>query len=149
MPYDQRVCIDKHIRVGLWYDVSVQPGTQGVLLAPRKDLVAYPTLKIMAFDIETSKAPLKFPNAEVDGIIMISYMLGTQGYLIVNREIVSQDIHDFEYTPKPDFKGPFKIFNEKDEASVLKRWFAHVKESRPQVNTNARTHVHTHTEPHA
>ena len=36
---------------------------------------------------------------------MISYMLDKQGYLIVNREVVSQDIEDFEYTPKPEFEG--------------------------------------------
>jgi hypothetical protein len=36
---------------------------------------------------------------------MISYMLDRQGYLIINREVVSEDIHDFEYTPKPEFEG--------------------------------------------
>lgn len=41
-----------------------------------------------------------------------------QGYLITNREIVSQDIDDFEYTPKPEFEGPFIIFNEPDEVLI-------------------------------
>lgn len=36
---------------------------------------------------------------------MISYMVDKQGYLIVNREVVSEDISDFEYTPKPEFEG--------------------------------------------
>lgn len=36
---------------------------------------------------------------------MISYMVDKQGYLIVNREVVSEDINDFEYTPKPEFEG--------------------------------------------
>ncbi len=40
---------------------------------------------------------------------MISYMLDRQGYLIVNREVVGADISDFEYTPKPEFEGPFKV----------------------------------------
>ena len=40
---------------------------------------------------------------------MISYMLDRQGYLIVNREVVGADIADFEYTPKPEFEGPFKV----------------------------------------
>lgn len=71
----------------------------------------------MAFDIETSKAPLKFPVKEVDQIMMISYMVDGQGYLITNREIVSEDIEDFEYTPKPEYEGPFIIFNEPDEVS--------------------------------
>lgn len=39
------------------------------------------------------------PLPQVDPVFMISYMLGTQGYLIINREIVSEDIEDFEYTP--------------------------------------------------
>jgi DNA polymerase epsilon subunit 1 len=72
----------------------------------------------MAFDIETSKAPLKFPVKEVDQIMMISYMVDGQGYLITNREIVSEDIEDFEYTPKPEYEGPFVIFNEPDEVRL-------------------------------
>ena len=38
-----------------------------------------------------------------------------QGYLITNREIVSEDIEDFEFTPKPEYEGPFTVFNEPDE----------------------------------
>lgn len=41
-----------------------------------------------------------------------------QGYLITNREIVSEDVEDFEYTPRPEFEGPFIIFNEPDEVGV-------------------------------
>ncbi|KAH3704632.1 hypothetical protein DPMN_079691 [Dreissena polymorpha] len=47
--------------------------------------------------------------------MMISYMIDGQGYLVTNREIISQDIEDFEYTPRPEFPGPFTIFNEPDE----------------------------------
>lgn len=36
---------------------------------------------------------------------MISYMIDKQGFLITNREVVSEDIQDFEYTPKPEFEG--------------------------------------------
>lgn len=38
-----------------------------------------------------------------------------QGYLITNREIVAEDIEDFEFTPKPEYEGPFCVFNEPDE----------------------------------
>ena len=38
-------------------------------------------------------------------VFMISYMTDKRGFLIVNREIVSEDIADFEYTPKPEFEG--------------------------------------------
>jgi DNA polymerase epsilon subunit 1 len=34
-------------------------------------------------------------------------MIDGQCYLITNREIVSEDIDDFEYTPKPGLDGPF------------------------------------------
>ncbi len=40
-------------------------------------------------------------------VFMISYMLDKQGYLIVNREVVGEDIQSFEYTPKPEFEGRF------------------------------------------
>lgn len=50
--------------------------------------------------------------------MMISYMIDGQGYLITNREIVSEDIDDFEYTPKEGYEGPFTIFNEPDEVPI-------------------------------
>lgn len=87
----------------------------------------------MAYDIETTKLPLKFPDATIDQIMMISYMIDGQGFLITNREIVSEDIEDFEYTPKPEYEGPFMIFNEPDEKAVLERFFLHIKEARPTV----------------
>lgn len=99
---------------------------------------------VLAFDIETTKLPLKFPDAETDQIMMISYMIDGQvsliyftalcslfyfiyefysrlrpfflkGFLITNREIVSENIEDFEFTPKPEYEGPFTVFNEDDE----------------------------------
>lgn len=33
------------------------------------------------------------------------------GYLIINREIVAEDVEDFEYTPKPEFEGSFEVLN--------------------------------------
>jgi DNA polymerase epsilon subunit 1 len=42
-------------------------------------------------------------------------MIDNRGYLIVNREIVSENIEDFEYTPKPEYEGQFTVFNMKDE----------------------------------
>ena len=33
---------------------------------------------MLAFDIETTKLPLKFPDAETDSVMMISYMIDGQ-----------------------------------------------------------------------
>ena len=33
---------------------------------------------VLAFDIETAKSPLKFPDATIDPIMMISYMIDGQ-----------------------------------------------------------------------
>ena len=88
---------------------------------------------VLAYDIETTKLPLKFPDAATDQIMMISYMIDGQGFLITNREIVSQDIADFEYTPKPEYDGPFLVFNEIDERTVINRFFGHIKEAKPTV----------------
>lgn len=130
--YDQRVAIDSGCRVGKWYLVSGVKGTQGVQLktCAREER---PRIKTLAYDIECTKAPLKFPVADVDKIMMISYMIDGQGYLIINREIVSEDIKDFEYTPKPEYPGPFKIFNEKDERALLLRFLNHIKETKPLI----------------
>lgn len=42
-----------------------------------------------------------------------------KGFLITNREIVSENIEDFEFTPKPEYEGPFTIFNEDDEVCQM------------------------------
>lgn len=131
VPYYLRVAIDNDIRVGLWYDVSFHEGTVSMRAVPERVKRADPV--VMAFDIETTKQPLKFPDAEVDVIMMISYMIDGQGFLITNREIISEDIEDFEYTPKDEYEGPFIIFNEPNELALLHRFFSHVRESSPTV----------------
>ena len=88
---------------------------------------------------------------------MISYMLDRQGYLITNREVVGADISNFEYTPKPEFEGPFIVHNEPDELALLLRFVKHMRQVRPHKQhttgisgapsprARARTHTHTHT----
>ena len=131
VPYHMRFLIDTETRCGWWYKVKVKQGE--VTLTHRKDMLARGEVKICAFDIETTKLPLKFPDAEYDQVFMISYMLDGQGYLIINREVVSADIEDFEYSPKPEYPGPFIVWNEPDEAALLRRWFDHMREVRPSV----------------
>ena len=119
------------VRVGLWYNVTSRQG--GVTFERITSIVKRAEPVVMAYDIETSKQPLKFPDQQTDQIMMISYMIDGQGYLITNREIVSEDIEDFEYTPKEEYQGEFTIFNEPDEAALIRRWFEHIRESRPTV----------------
>ncbi|KAI9013156.1 hypothetical protein BC832DRAFT_282542 [Gaertneriomyces semiglobifer] len=129
--YYIRAAINCDLRVGLWYDVKALTGS--IILEPRPDKVKRADPVVLAFDIETTKLPLKFPDASIDSIMMISYMIDGQGFLITNREIVSEDIDDFEYTPKPEYEGVFTIFNEPDEGSMLRRFFEHIQEARPTV----------------
>lgn len=96
----------------------------------RADLLQRAEPRIVAWDIETTKLPLQFPNAEYDQVFMISYMVDKRGYLICNREVVAGDIADFEYTPKPEFEGPFTVFNEANEEATLRRFFTHMQEVR-------------------
>ncbi|KAE8351033.1 hypothetical protein BDV28DRAFT_162607 [Aspergillus coremiiformis] len=131
VPYHVRVAIDKDIRIGKWYTVEAKHGV--ISLTCIEERVQRPDPVVLAFDIETTKLPLKFPDSVIDQIMMISYMIDGQGFLITNREIVSEDISDFEYTPKPEYNGPFMIFNEPDERSVLERFFGHIKEAKPTV----------------
>lgn len=65
--------------------------------------------------------------------MMISYMIDGLGYLIINREIVSEDIEDFEYTPKPEYKGEFTVFNEADEKALIQRFFQHILRVKPSI----------------
>jgi DNA polymerase epsilon subunit 1 len=87
-------------------------------------------LRIMAFDIETTKAPLKFPDSSFDEIMMISYVLDERGFLITNRSIVGADVVDFEYSPKPEYDiGRFTVFNEPNEKALLDKFFSHIRET--------------------
>ena len=94
VPYLARVCIDLNLRVGCWYEVIPENG--GIRMVRQEHILTPSNPKVFAFDIETSKAPLKFPDATKDAIYMISIMIDGQGVLIINREIVSKDISDFE-----------------------------------------------------
>lgn len=80
-----RIPCETDIRCGQWYDVSVS--SAGVMLERRTDLLQRAEVHVCAFDIETTKLPLKFPDAEYDLIMMISYMVDGKGYLIINREV--------------------------------------------------------------
>lgn len=131
VPYHVRFAIDNDIRCGQWYDVNVT--SSDVTLERRKDLLQRAEVHVCAFDIETTKLPLKFPDAEYDLVMMISYMVDGQGYLIINRECVGDDIEDLEYTPKPEYEGHFKVFNVQNELELLQKWFAHMREVKPGI----------------
>lgn len=132
VPFTIRIAIDLNIRCGSWYTVTETK--QSTSLKHHPEITKKPNLTILAFDIECTKAPLKFPESSVDQIFMISYMVtGLGGFLIINREVVSSDIADFEYTPQPKYPGPFHIFNEQNEEDLLRRFFSHYQEIKPQI----------------
>lgn len=54
----------------------MQDGT--IQIQRRPDLVNRAEPVILAFDIETTKLPLKFPDSSIDSIMMISYMIDGQ-----------------------------------------------------------------------
>lgn len=73
-------------------------------------------IRVLAFDIETTKQPLKFPDVKFDQVMMISYIVDGSGFLITNRAVVGEDVTDFEYAPREDYDvGKFTIFNEVNE----------------------------------
>ncbi|GMN22998.1 hypothetical protein TIFTF001_043613 [Ficus carica] len=127
VPYHVRFAIDN----GKFYLLLIS--SNDVMLERRTDLLQRAEVHVCAFDIETTKLPLKFPDPEYDLIMMISYMVDGQGYLIINRECVGDDIEDLEYTPKPEFEGFFKVTNVKNEVELLKKWFAHMQEVKPGI----------------
>eukprot|EP01018_Ginkgo_biloba_P017404 Gb_06608 [translate_table: standard] len=131
VPYHVRFSIDNDVRCGQWFTVKVDSAK--VTVEKRADLLQRAEVHVCAFDIETTKLPLKFPDAEYDMIMMISYMVDGQGYLIINRECVGEDIEDLEYTPKPEFEGNFKVLNVPNEKELLQRWFDHMREVKPGI----------------
>lgn len=81
VPYHVRVSIDCKIFVGLWYSVK-GGGTGPPIITRREDLLVWPDCIVLAYDIETTKLPLKFPDANTDQIMMISYMIDGQVRLL-------------------------------------------------------------------
>ncbi|XP_046401826.1 DNA polymerase epsilon catalytic subunit 1 [Ischnura elegans] len=133
VPYHVRVSIDCKIFVGAWYSVKTFGPHEAPTITRREDLIDRPDTIVLAFDIETTKLPLKFPDVASDQIMMISYMVDGQGFLITNREIISADVDDFEYTPKPEFEGLFVVWNEEDEKALIRRFLDHFMEVKPHV----------------
>jgi DNA polymerase epsilon subunit 1 len=135
VPYHIRVLIDNELRVSGWYDLTLD----GPLLKSfthLKDKLDKADLRVMAFDIETTKSPLKFPDVRFDQIMMISYIVDGCGFLITNREIVGEDVDDFEYAPRADYDvGTFTVFNEPNEEALLRKWFDHIIETKPFIFT--------------
>eukprot|EP01080_Neovahlkampfia_damariscottae_P004429 gene4429-7804_t len=129
--YHMRTCIDNNIRIGNWYKIKFEEGKNEFKLIQK---LKRPPLKICAFDIETTKLPLMFPDSKIDSIMMISYMIDQQGYLIINRQVVSEDVDDFSFNPKDEYKSDeFIVFNEKNEKELLEKFFSHLKEEKPQI----------------
>lgn len=78
MPYHVRVSIDLKIFAGSWYTVKSNGAQAAPVIRARPDLLDRPDMIVLAFDIETTKLPLKFPDAASDQIMMISYMIDGQ-----------------------------------------------------------------------
>ena len=94
VPYHVRVSIDQgrypgrfltdtvanrgqpEIRVGKWYTVEAKHGV--ITLSCIEDRLKQAEPVVLAWDIETTKLPLKFPDATIDQIMMISYMIEGQ-----------------------------------------------------------------------
>lgn len=133
VPYHVRVSIDLKIMCGLWYNIRNRGGIEPPVITVRPDILDRPEPVVLAFDIETTKLPLKFPDAQSDQIMMISYMIDGQGFLITNREIISHDVADFEYTPKPEFEGNFVVFNEENELALIQKFFDHLMDVKPHI----------------
>ena len=79
VPYHQRIAIDTGRRVGKWYTVKEEGGERAAALTPCESRKAFGEPRVLAFDIECVKQPLKFPDATVDPVMMISYMIDGAG----------------------------------------------------------------------
>ena len=60
-------------------------------------------------------------------------MIDGLGFLIINRQIVSEDIENFEYTPRPEYQGEFTVFNEANERALICRFFDHILRVQPSI----------------
>ena len=92
VPYHVRVAIDADVRIGKWYTVEAKHGE--VSLTCIVDRLQRPEPTIMAYDIETTKLPLKFPDALIDQIMMISYMIDKQVSFLLRGSLDRTNIRE-------------------------------------------------------
>lgn len=85
--YTMRVAIDLDLRVGGWYVVTPLQGSETCSVVWQKDMLELCEPRVLAFDIECEKSPLKFPNAANDRIYMISYMVQVCGAASMSKYI--------------------------------------------------------------
>lgn len=72
VPYIMRVSIDLNVFAAHWYTIRCRPSLPAELIRS-EETVAWPEPVVLAFDIETTKLPLKFPDATIDQVIIIQY----------------------------------------------------------------------------
>ncbi|OAG29280.1 DNA polymerase epsilon subunit 1 [Nematocida displodere] len=129
IPVGIQMSIQMNLNAGKWYTIEYT----GQYSVKPSERVFPPDLRSFSFDIETTKDPLKFPNAEKDKVMMISIMSSAGGWLIVNREVVGEDIAPFEFWPTADIGGEFDIYNEPDERSTLQTFLTLVQTFKPHI----------------
>ncbi|VDN09429.1 unnamed protein product, partial [Dibothriocephalus latus] len=109
VPYLMRVCIDLNIFAAHWYTVKCRP-SQPPEFIKSEETVAWP-----------------------EPIMMISYMIDGMGYLICNQEIIAEDVEDFEFTPRPEFPGHFRVYNVINEEALIRQFFDHILRVKPTI----------------
>lgn len=133
VPFDITFMMENNIRCGKYYTVCF---LHEVYSIEELTIIVPPEIKVLAFDIETWKQPLQFPAPENDPIMMISGVLGDNGFLITNNEIVSKNISDFEYKVEVDARViGIKVYNCKDEGALLLQFIEKIMETKPDILT--------------
>ncbi|KAH7872332.1 uncharacterized protein C8R40DRAFT_1071822 [Lentinula edodes] len=143
------VAIDNDIRVGLWDAVSFTAGQPDFRHIAERVKRAHPV--VMAYDIETTKAPLKFPDQATDQVMTISYIWWmVRDISSPTGRSLARTSKIFEYTRMEGYEGPFIICNEPNEvrthfyfldhlcswrvwAETIRRFFSHIQDVKPTV----------------
>ena len=78
--YHSRVCIDMEIRCSFWYKLTFKDNYIETIERIEDESMPRPEFTILAYDIETTKQPLKFPDARIDMVMLISYVVNGDGF---------------------------------------------------------------------
>ncbi|CAD8196556.1 unnamed protein product [Paramecium octaurelia] len=132
VPYHCRVCIDTGLRCCKWFKFVLKERRIAECIEV-KEMMSMPELKYLAFDIETYKQPLKFPDAKNDQIMMISITHSQNSILITNMQTLGQEVQNFDYAPKPEFATQAIIYNQPNEKSLLLKFFQVILDYKPNI----------------
>ena len=93
---------------------------ESYLFLPLKPPVAsIRDLKVSSWSVSTNCLPCHSEAKHKGSVVLDNYPAVFKNREKARQEIVGKDIEDFEYTPKPEYEGFFRVVNVENEVKFI------------------------------